>query len=244
MTSTKTIPDSKITENTRTEDYLEVDAPIPGQQFVCLSFVSPETILQQKETYFRTAFWKYLKDNHDNIDYNLVSDFENLYATFLDKEEQHLEETFHEENRFQTSVRGLKVRGTYNTKNEADVRARVLHKLDQSHHVFVAPVGYWLPWDPSADAIQDQVYQEEQLNDLMKNYKQNELKRDTFYEQQKEERKKSALDENERRRRENEENAKQEKKEKESDAEKMFEVVESQTDHTNLKEQYEKFKKQ
>ena len=43
------------------------------------------------------------------------------------KEEQKLEEAVHEQNQFQTSVRGLKVRGTYSSKNEADVRARVLH---------------------------------------------------------------------------------------------------------------------
>lgn len=239
--STKNIPDSKIASSTKKEDYLEVDAPIPGQQFVCLSFVSPEKILKKKEEYFRTAFWTFLKENHDTIDYNLVSDFENLYATFLDKEEQRLEDTFHEENMFQTSIRGLKVRGTYNTKHEADIRARVLQKLDQSHHVFVAPVGYWLPWDPSADAIQDQVYQEEQLNELMKNYKQNELKRDTFYEQQKEERKRNIMEENERKRKENEEEYKHDTS-IEDNAKTLFETVESQTDHINLKQQYEDFK--
>ena len=245
MSSSEIISDSKTGKNAKTEDFLEVDAPIPGQQFVCLSFVSPEKILKQKETFFRSAFWTYLKNNHDNIDYNLVSDFEDLYANFLDKEEQKLEEKFHEQNQFQTSIRGLKVRGTYSSKNEADVRARVLQKLDQSHHVFVAPVGYWLPWDPSADAIQDQVYQEEQLNELMKNCKQNELKRDTFYEQQKDERKKDALRENERRQKENEENKKKEKDVKATqDAQTLFDAVESQADHTDLKQQYEKFKKQ
>ena len=80
----------------------------------------------------------------------------------------------------------------YDTKNEADIRARVLQKLDRSHHVFVAPVGYWLPWDPSADAVKDQVYQEEQLNELMRNYKVNEVKRDQYYQEQKETRKKEA----------------------------------------------------
>ena len=31
------------------EDFLEVDPKIPGQNFVCLSFVSPEKVLKQKE---------------------------------------------------------------------------------------------------------------------------------------------------------------------------------------------------
>ena len=30
-------------------DYLEVDDPIPGQNYVCLSFVSPETLMESKE---------------------------------------------------------------------------------------------------------------------------------------------------------------------------------------------------
>ena len=30
------------------EDFLTVDKPIPGQNFVCMSFVSPETTLLQK----------------------------------------------------------------------------------------------------------------------------------------------------------------------------------------------------
>lgn len=208
MSSSSVPTESKSNTNTNKsasvkEDHLDIDPQIPGQQYVCLSFVSPEKILPQKEAFFRKAFWAYLKERHDEIDYALVKDFEGLYATFLDQHEQQLEDKFHEENQFRTSIRGLKVRGTYNTKNEAEVRARVLQKIDRSHHVFVAPVGYWLPWDPAADAVQDQVYQEEELNELMKNYKLNELKRDTFYEEQKEERKKAALAENEKRRAEN-----------------------------------------
>ena len=33
------------------EDYLEVDDPINGQNYVCLSFVSPETLIQNKESF-------------------------------------------------------------------------------------------------------------------------------------------------------------------------------------------------
>ena len=200
MSSSKpTSPSSAVVE----EDHLDVDPQIPGQQFVCLSFVSPEKILPQKEAFFRKAFWAFLKERHEEIDYTVVKDFEALYDTFIGEHEQMLEDKFHEQNQFRTTIRGLKVRGTYNTKKEAEIRAKVLQRIDRSHHVFVAPVGYWLPWDPAADAVQDQVYQEEELNELMKNYKLNEMKRDTFYEEQKQERKKAALEENERRRAEN-----------------------------------------
>ena len=33
------------------EDHLDVDKPIPGQSFYCISFVSPEKILEQKEKF-------------------------------------------------------------------------------------------------------------------------------------------------------------------------------------------------
>jgi hypothetical protein len=276
------------------EDHLEVDAPIPGQQFVCLSFVSPEKVMVQKEAYFRTAFWAYLKASYDSIDFSLASDFEDIYANFLDVGGEALEEKFHKEHAYQTTVRGLKVRGTYSSQHEADIRARVLQKLDRGHHVFVAPVGYWLPWDPSEDAIADQVYQEEQLNELMKNYKQNESKRDTFYEEQKGERKKEAVEENGRRReaakkeqdaekklaaavaaggddgesditllgassgtdeKKNEKTKGGKKKKNKktgaknatsatSDASQLFEAVETQAEHLNLKTDFDKFKQQ
>ena len=236
------------------EDHLDVDPTIPGQQFVCLSFVSPEKILAQKESYFRKAFWVYLKERHDEIDYGLVNDFEGLYDTFIDEQQQALEAVFHEENQYQTSIRGLKVRGTYNTKHEADIRARVLQRLDRGHHVFVAPVGYWLPWDPSADAIEDQVYQEEQLNELMQNYKQNEMKRDTFYEEQKDERRKAALVENEQKKeankKANEEANEEGNKERDEAATKkatesaqtLLESVEEADSHASLKDAFDSFK--
>ena len=40
------------------EDYLENDQPIPGQNFVCLSFVSPESVIEQKELYYMNEFFK------------------------------------------------------------------------------------------------------------------------------------------------------------------------------------------
>ena len=30
-------------------DYLEVDSPIAGQNYVCMSFISPESLIQNKE---------------------------------------------------------------------------------------------------------------------------------------------------------------------------------------------------
>ena len=44
-------------------DYLEVDDPIPGQNYVCLSFVSPEELIESKEAFkvskFLQSYCKY-----------------------------------------------------------------------------------------------------------------------------------------------------------------------------------------
>ena len=40
-------------------DLLEEDKPISGQKFVCVSFVSPETILKQKNIFFFEQFLKH-----------------------------------------------------------------------------------------------------------------------------------------------------------------------------------------
>jgi hypothetical protein len=92
-----------------------------------------------------------------------------------------IEDKFYAKNNFQTTVRGLKIRGTYSTQEEATVRAKKLQKNDPIHNIFVAEVGKWLPWDPSPNDIENQEYAEDQLNSLMKGYKENEEARDNFY---------------------------------------------------------------
>ena len=46
------------TVNTKYVDLLEEDKPVAGQKFVCVSFVSPDKILKQKEAYFFEEFLK------------------------------------------------------------------------------------------------------------------------------------------------------------------------------------------
>jgi hypothetical protein len=110
------------------------------------------------------------------------------YETFLFKNRKRLEDEFFAKNNFRTTVRGLKVRGCYDTYEEAGHRAKTLQKLDPSFNVYVGQVGFWLPWDPATTDVQKQEFAEDQLNTLMKGYKDNESKRDEFFEQQKRER--------------------------------------------------------
>ena len=118
------------------EDFLNVDNPVPGQNFVCLSFLSPEKILKNKDLYILHNFMKELCCEYNITEKNLIEKFDD----YKYKNEKDLNESFTENNDFQTNVRGVKIRGIYDTKREADVRAKVLQRQDKTHNVFVGQV--------------------------------------------------------------------------------------------------------
>ena len=123
---------------------------------------------------------KTLKFEHKNI--------EQLYEDWKYSKNDDLETQFFELNDYKTSMRALKVRGVYDSQKEASVRAQILRKRDPSFNVFVGQIGYWLPWDPECESVPEQEYQEGQLNELVKKYKENLNNRDDLYEQVKNER--------------------------------------------------------
>ena len=181
-------------------DYLEVDTPIPGQQWACISFLSPEKVLVKKEQFVMKKFIKSLVNTEGNITIN-ADEFDTKYDDYISLNTEEIEADFHKESGFQTSMRGVKIRGVYNTYDEATQRAKILQSSDRDFHVFVGQVGYWLPWDPNADNIAEQEYMEKELNELMRNYKSNQLQRDMFYQNQVDEQKKHAAQETEEKKR-------------------------------------------
>ena len=193
-----------MTEEDKKVDYLEVDEPIPGQNFVCLSFVSPENIMESKEAFKVSKFLQsYCKDQDLNLE-----DVMKKYNDYTYKYQDELQKDFDERNKFQTNIRGLKVRGTYSTRDEAEKKAKSLQSLDSDFHVFVGQVGYWLPWDPCADKVQEEHYINDQLNEMMEKYKENNISRDIFYEEEKREKIKAAKKEQIKKKREQMEKSK------------------------------------
>ena len=173
-------------------DYLEVDEVIPGQNYVCMSFLSPESLIQNKEAFKCTKFLQsYCKEQKLNFD-----DVYSKYNDFTYKYEDKLQRDFDEQNNFQTSLRGIKVRGVYDTRQAAEDRAKKLSTRDGSFHVFIGQVGFWLPWEPNADKVENEHFQNSQLNDMMEKYEENNVNRDMFYEEQKREKIKAAHEEN------------------------------------------------
>jgi hypothetical protein len=258
------------------ETWLEQDKEIPGQKYVCLSFLSPEKVLANKDIYFYSKFLenyeveykvqaseKFLMDQITSVTKaiakveDLVANAEQMmkeaqnkvvdvsgapvattpsdeprkwnvqcveelqsvragltrgaaddlavyvkenmrdfketkiqeaFDNFMFKNRKKLEEEFFARNDFKTTIRGLKVRGVYDTYQEASARAKTLQKIDPYFNVYVGQMGFWLPWDPEPSEVADQEYAEEQLNSLMKNYKQNEQQKEELYEEDKRQR--------------------------------------------------------
>jgi hypothetical protein len=91
---------------------------------------------------------------------------EDDYKNFVDKNEEKFNEMFNREHAFQTSVRGLKVRGVFATQDEAENKCKALRKQDPNHDIYVGPVGVWVPWDPDAYKTGKVEFLEEELNQL------------------------------------------------------------------------------
>jgi hypothetical protein len=125
-----------------------------------------------------------------------ASGVEDDYKNFLDKREDALNEQFNRENKFQTSVRGLKVRGVYASQEEAELRCKKLREYDPNHDIYVGPVGMWIPWDPNAYKTGRMEFMEEELNQLHQEKIKNEEKAKQEFERRVKETKKKAIEEN------------------------------------------------
>ena len=209
-------------------DLCDEDAPIAGQKFACVSFVSPEKILKKREIFLFDQFvkqWDFTKSLSKFFDFlhfmaykynlkidDLVSDFndfakeeeikiksvsvEDDYKNFLDKQEEKLTQEFQKAHAFQTSTRGLKIRGVYPTQEEAEIRCKKLREADPNHDIYVGPVGMWIPWDPDAYKTGRIEFMEEELNQLHHEKVKNEEKAKQEFDQRIKESKRKAIEEN------------------------------------------------
>ena len=218
----------KINENTKYIDLLDEDKPIAGQKYVCLSFVSPEGILKDKNLFYFEKFLKHF-DFKKSIDkytqflnflsykYNLNfeklskdleefiieekeklvdTNIEDDYKSFIDNSEKKLQEEFSQLHNYQTNTRGIKVRGTFASQEEAEMRCKILRENDPNHDVYVGQVGLWMPFHPEAYKTGKVEYLEKELNELMAKKKENdEVNKDEFNKRVKDAKRK-AIEEN------------------------------------------------
>eukprot|EP00798_Chlamydomonas_sp_ICE-L_P019681 gene19681-26368_t len=188
----------------KVRDYLETDEPIRGQSYACLSFVCPEKILKDKQVYLLNKFLQSFATDMNIMFNNLAQRFsedaglieslrtshdyvmdgdalQEKFKAFLAVGLADLEEEFHKANDFQTTMRGVKVRGVYGSLEEARARCEKLNVRDPNHNIWVGEVGTWLPFADNPDELKDQEYAETTLNTLMKQYNENMEMKDVHF---------------------------------------------------------------
>lgn len=69
----------------------------------------------------------------------------------------------------------LKIRGAFSTKDEADAHIKRLLKTDNMFDVYLVDLYKWLLLPPEQDKIQDVQYQDNYLNDMIREYKESQL---------------------------------------------------------------------
>ena len=175
-------------------DFLGIDTEIPGQKFVCLSFLAPSDAAQRKEVFVIKQFLNKYKSEVGDIE-DIGENFESWYTLNRNK----MDKEFHIQNNFKNSLHGLKIRGSYSTIEEAKHKANTLREGDPSFSVYVGQVGYWMPWCPCDDDVKDQDYMNRELNLMMHKYQENKVKKEIFFNRRVAEQKNRALQENLRR---------------------------------------------
>jgi hypothetical protein len=135
----------------------------------------------------------FAKSESGNL-FNISLDAE--YKTYIDNNEDNLEEKFNKDNKFQTSTRGLKVRGCFPSEQEAEMRCKILREMDPNHDIMVGPVGMWVPWHPDAYKTGRVEYLEEELNELMNEKQKNEKSAKQEFDKRIKEARKQAMEDN------------------------------------------------
>jgi hypothetical protein len=135
----------------------------------------------------------FCKDEKDNL---FLTTLEDDYKNFIDTNEERLDGQFGKEHSFQTSVRGLKVRGSYPTQEEAEMRCKLLREVDPNHDVYVGPVGLWMPFHPESYKTGRVEYLEDELNQIMQEKNKNEASAKVEFDKRVRETKEKAMEDN------------------------------------------------
>ena len=170
-------------------DLLQKDAQIQGQTFCLLSFLPPKYDLAKEfEAGRRQKIEDKLKENEndlylkikENPKYTTAVIMDCISSVFDDLKEK-------EKDVYHKSRGGVKVRGVFSSSDEAASYAKKLQELDPVNNIFNGTVGDWLPFNPPVSEVENQVYEQEDLNDLMKEYHINRHRANKYYEDRKKE---------------------------------------------------------
>lgn len=123
---------------------------------------------------------------------DVVGDF----ATFVEKNEDRLTDSFQKEHGFQTSVRGFVNIGNFPTSEEAEMYAKKIRESVPHHDILVGRNFVWTPLDPDAYKTGRIEFMEEELNQLHHEKLKNEQKAKEDFDKRVFDSKKKAIEKN------------------------------------------------
>ena len=189
----KVIKDRNEYFNEKFVEWLDYDWKITGME-TYNAFLAKKYSLKIEDLF--ADFEEFRKIHNDAVK---KTDIHEKYEVFLLKNEKDLDASFTEKVEFQTNVRGVKVRRVFASVEEAQNYAKIMQRRYPRDNLYVGKVGCWLPWDPSEHVMPEVEYAEQELNELMRKYKENEANREMFFEEEKAEKIKAQRVENEKR---------------------------------------------
>jgi hypothetical protein len=81
----------------------------------------------------------------------------------------------------------LKIRGVFYSREEANAWATKLSKVDSTFDIFLVDMNRWLPIPAPLDNIEDHVFQDKVLNDIISSHQEEQMKSKEFFEKEKQE---------------------------------------------------------
>jgi hypothetical protein len=118
------------------------------------------------------------------------------FTTFIDKNEETLNNAFQKEYGFQTSVRGFVNIGNFGTVEEAETHAKKIRESIPHHDILVGRNFVWTPLDPDAYKTGRIEFMEEELNQLHHEKLKNEQKAKEDFDKRVFDSKKKAIEKN------------------------------------------------
>lgn len=138
---------------------------------------------------------EFIKEEEDRLKESSM-EVEDDYKNFLDKHEERVNARFNRENDFQTSVRGIKVRGSFSTQEEAERHCKKMRERDPAHDIYLGQVGMWMPFEPNAYKTGKVEFLEPELNRLHEEKIKNEAKAKQEFDERIKAAKRKAIEDN------------------------------------------------
>jgi hypothetical protein len=91
---------------------------------------------------------------------------------------------------------GLKIRGAFGTRAEAEAHVKKLMRVDNLFDVWILDMYKWAACPPCVDDAQDVHYQEEYLNEMVKGYKESQEMAKQHFQERKQSIMEEGLDKN------------------------------------------------